>query len=189
MRIGIFGGSFDPPHVGHLLAASDAREALGLDRIIFVPAGRSPFKQDRTPAEGAQRLAMLELMVDGDARFAVDPIEIDRAGLSYTADTLSDLHQRSPHATMTLLLGADVAASLHEWHDVPRILSLARIAVLRRGGERFAFPGGITGQVLDTRRVDVSSTEIRQRVRSGASIRGFVPESVAAYVAANGLYR
>lgn len=189
MRRGILGGSFDPPHVGHLLAASDAVEALGLDQLIFVPAGVSPFKTHSPPADGAHRLAMLKLMAGEDPRFAVDPLEIDRPGLSYTADTLSALHDRWPEASLTLLVGADAAATLHEWRDVQRILSLARIAVLRRGRQRFAFPAGIAGQVLDTRQVDVSSTEIRQRIRSGASIHGFVPESVAAYVANAGLYR
>lgn len=189
MRIGIYGGSFDPPHVGHLLSASDAYEALGLDRLVFVPARMSPFKSDAPPSCGEHRLAMLERMVANDPRFQVDPMEIRRAGLSYTVDTLTAFHDRWPEATLTLLVGADAAAELDKWHEVPRILSLARVAVLRRGGEHFAFPSGISGQVLDTRRVDVSSTEIRQRLRSGASIRGFVPESVAAYVVEHGLYR
>jgi len=189
VRLGILGGSFDPPHVGHLLAASDAVEALGLDRLIFVPAGISPFKTHTPPADGAHRLAMLELMVKGDSRFGVDSLEIDRSGLSYTVDTVSALHDRWPEASLTLLAGADAAAALDGWRDIQRILSMARIAVLRRGRQHFAFPAGITGQVLDTRQVDVSSTEIRQRIRSGASIHGFVPESVAAYVASAGLYR
>lgn len=189
MRIGIFGGSFDPPHVGHLLTASDAYEALGLDRLLFVPAGTSPFKRHAPPAAGEHRLAMLQLLVGDDRRFDVDPVEINRPGLSFTVDTLAALHERWPDATLILLVGADAAADLDKWHDVPRILSLARIAVLRRGGARFAFPEGISGQVLETRRVDVSSTEIRQRIRAGASVRGFVPESVAAYIAAHGLYR
>lgn len=189
MRIGILGGSFDPPHVGHLLVASDAVEALELDRLLFIPAGVSPFKAHQPPADGAHRLKMLELMVGEDGRFAVDPVEIHRAGLSYTADTLTALRQRWPEASLTLLVGTDAAASLHAWHDVQRIVSLASIAVLRRGGEPFVFPPGITGRVLDTRRVDVSSTEIRQRIRSGAPVHGFVPESVAAYLASTGLYR
>jgi len=189
VRVGIFGGSFDPPHVGHLLAASDAAEALELDRLVFVPARLSPFKTDQPPSAGEHRLAMLQRMIGDDPRFAVDALEIDRFGLSYSADTASALHERWPEATLFLLLGADAAAALHEWHDVPRLLSLVRVAVLRRGGEQFAFPPGVSGEVLETRRVDVSSTEIRQRVRSGASIRGFVTESVAYYVAENGLYR
>src|SRR5690606_41829382 len=119
----------------------------------------------------------------------VDLIEFSWSGLSYAVVTVIFLYVRWPVTSLTLLAGADAAVALDGCRDIQRIRSLARMAVLRRGHQHFAFPAGITGQVLDTRQVDVSSTEIRQRIRSGASIHGFVPESVAAYVASAGLYR
>lgn len=198
VHIGVLGGTFDPPHVGHLLAASDAMERLGLDRVLFIPARQSPYKAGSPPTAGSHRIAMLRLMLGDDPRFEVDPIEVERPGLSYTVDTLTELHRRLPDASFTLLLGEDSAAGVGGWRDVPRILSLARIAVLRRGGVGsgsvgsegdFVLPPGVTGELLETRRVDVSASEIRARVARGLPIRGFVPESVAAYVAEHGLYR
>lgn len=190
VRLGVFGGTFDPPHVGHLLAASDAAEALRLDRLLFVPAGVQPFKVGGIVATGAQRLAMLALMIGTDARFAVDPIEVERAGLSYTVDTLAALAGREPGAHRFLLVGADLATQLAAWRDPARIAALAEIVVLTRGEEE---PGGPPLAVpvtrLPTRRMDVSSTEIRARVRRGLPIHGFVTDAVADYIASAGLYR
>lgn len=197
VHIGVFGGTFDPPHVGHLLAASDAMEKLGLDRVLFIPARQSPFKAASPPTDGAHRLAMLRLMVGDDPRFEVDPIELERAGLSYTVDTLIELHHRWSGASFTLLMGEDSVAGLGGWRDLPRLLSLARIGVLGRGGSGadrgegadVALPAGASGALLQTRRIEVSASEIRARVARGLPIRGFVPESVAAHVAEHGLYR
>lgn len=192
-RIGIFGGSFDPPHVGHLLAASDAAEALGLDRLVFVPAHVSPFKDGVTRTSAADRLAMVRLLVGDDPRFAVDPIEIDREGLSYTVDTLAAYADRHPDAELVLLVGEDVLAGFLQWRDPERIRRLARLAVLRRStaGE-LELPEPLRADppvMLQTRRIDVSSTEVRQRARAGRSLRGFVPEAVATYVERGRLYR
>ena len=192
-RIGIFGGSFDPPHVGHLLAASDAAEALGLDRLVFVPAHVSPFKDGVTRTSAADRLAMVRLLVGDDPRFAVDPIEIDREGLSYTVDTLAAYADRHPDAELVLLVGEDVLAGFLQWRDPERIRRLARLAVLRRStaGE-LELPEPLRADppvMLQTRRIDVSSTEVRQRARAGRSLRGFVPEAVAAYIERGRLYR
>lgn len=200
MRLGILGGTFDPPHVGHLLAASDAYEALELDRLLFVPAGVQPFKVREVAATPAQRLAMVRLMVDGDPRFAADPIEIDRTGLSFTVDTLTALAARHPGAELFLLIGEDLAAQIASWRDARRIPDLARIVVLERGSPRAASARTAIAEVaaagaelpmrrLPTRRVDVSSTEIRARVRAGRAIHGYVTERVADYIAATGLYR
>jgi nicotinate-nucleotide adenylyltransferase len=189
MRIGIFGGTFDPPHTGHLLAASDAYEALGLDRVLFVPAASQPLKP-AVVASAADRLAMVERLVGDDPRFAADPIEIERGGLSFTVDTLRALHDRwkSDRAlVLVLLLGADAAAALPQWREPGEVASLAEIVVLRRSGGSETPP--VMGRVIDTRRVDLSSTEIRARVRAGKSIRGFVPEPVAAYIEGRRLYR
>jgi nicotinate-nucleotide adenylyltransferase len=191
VRLGIFGGSFDPPHVGHLLGASDAFEALNLNRLIFVPAAVQPLKTDVQAAPAHHRLTMLQLLVRGDERFGVDPVEIDRAGVSYTVDTLETFAQRFPRAELFFLIGVDAMATFDAWREPRRILELARLAILRRPGApvgegNVARPGTIE---LATRLVDVSSTEIRERLRTGKSIRGFVPESVAAYIETERLYQ
>lgn len=191
MRIGVFGGTFDPPHVGHLLVATDAYERLALDRLIFVPAGTQPLKADRESAPAALRLEMVRRMIDGDPRFEVDPLEIDRGGLSFMVDTLGALADRWRDAELLLLVGEDVLTSFHRWREPERIRSLATMVVLARGDDATrgeTLPGG-PPQRLATRRIDVSSTEIRARVQAGQSIRGFVPESVADVIRSAGLYR
>jgi len=195
VRLGIFGGSFDPPHVGHLLAAVDAFEALQLDKLIFVPAATQPLKSDVVATPAHLRLAMVKLLVGADERFAVDAVEIDRAGLSYTVDTLETFAQRFPKAERFFLVGEDAMAAFGAWKRPQQILTLARVAILRRprGGDGAALerssdqPNGTIA--LATRLVDVSSTEIRERVRAGKSIKGFVPESVAAFIETERLYR
>jgi len=159
MRLGLLGGSFDPPHVGHLLMAQDALDVLSLDRLVIVPAARQPLKsEDQTPA--AHRLAMVQ------AGFAGVPG-----------------------------IGGDVVPTLPRWKDVDRLLRMVQLVVLSREvadaspGPDVVVHGGVVAQRLATRRVDVSSTEIRARVRSGRSIRGFVPDAVATYIASTGLYR
>jgi nicotinate-nucleotide adenylyltransferase len=190
MRIGLLGGSFDPPHIGHLLAAGDAFEALNLDRLIFVPAAVQPLKVNQVAATAAQRCAMVTLLVEGDPRFEVSSIEIDRGGLSYTVDTLLSFSAEWPAAELFWLVGTDVLRTFSKWRAPERIVQLATIVVLSRSGETpdlSEMPG--TPRVLDTRRIDVSSTEIRQRVRAGKSIRGFMPDAVASFIAAERLYR
>jgi nicotinate-nucleotide adenylyltransferase len=197
------GGTFDPPHVGHLLAASDACDLLALDRLVFVPASRQPLKQGQATTAAPHRLAMVRLLVNGDSRFAVDEIEIQRTGLSFTVDTLEAYAHRYPDSERFFLLGIDAFALLGQWRDASRVVELARLAVLTRfsGHERMdadaltaqvhALGGSAvaTPRVLETRQVDVSSTEIRARVREGRPIRGFVTEAVAQYIEVNGLYR
>lgn len=191
MRLGIFGGSFDPPHLGHLLVATDALEALGLDTVVFVPAANQPLKADHAVASTTQRLAMVQALIAGDARLAVDPVEVERGGLSYSVDTVEHFARQFPAAERFFLIGADVVSTMGNWRAPDRIAELARIVVLRRGDEAVpgvtGVPGGAT--VLATRRIDVSSTEIRERVRQGKSVRGFVPDAVASYIAAEQLYR
>ena len=187
MRIGILGGTFDPPHIGHLLAASDAFEALALDRLLFVPAAAQPLKS-AIVASPADRLAMVQALVGDDPRFAVDPIEIERGGLSFTVETLRALHDRwksDRGLALVLLLGADAAATLPQWREPDEVAALAEIVVLRRGESNTT----AVGRAINTRAVDVSSTEIRARVNAGKSIHGFVPEPVAAYIEGRRLYR
>jgi nicotinate-nucleotide adenylyltransferase len=191
VRLGIFGGSFDPPHVGHLLVAVDAYEALELDRLIFVPNAIQPLKAGAQVAPAHQRLAMVRLLLGSDERFEVDATEIDRAGLSYTVDTLETFARRHPTAERFFLVGEDAMATFASWREPGRILELARLAIMRRaavaGERRPALPDGTIA--LSTRLVDVSSTEIRERVRCGKSLYGFVPEPVAEFIEAERLYR
>ena len=210
MRLGIFGGTFDPPHVGHLLAASDAIEHLTLDRLVFVPAAIQPLKAGRETASGVHRLAMVRLMVGTDARLQSDSVEVDRDGLSYTVDTLREFARRFPSADRYFLVGADVLASFAQWRDPQTVLDLATLAVLTRRADsdsdeiseatqidqqRMSARGSLLdglaqrSTVIPTRRVDISSTEIRDRVRSGRSIHGFVTDAVGEYITAHGLYR
>ena len=211
MRIGLFGGTFDPPHVGHLLAASDAFDALSLDRLVFIPNAVQPLKEAHH-ASSTQRLEMVRALIGDDRRFEVDPIEIERTGLSFTVDTLAAYASRYPHAERFLLVGADVLGSFAQWREPARVRELAELVVLQRGEGgvttdplaaerklRQAAAGSSRASVamaalqpprfLKTRRIDVSSTEIRERVRSGKSITGFVPDAVAAYIAGAALYR
>ena len=195
MRLGIFGGTFDPPHVGHLLAASDAIEHLKLDRMVFVPAAKQPLKVGRVTAPAVHRLAMVRLTVGSDPRLEADSVEVDRDGLSYTVDTLRDFAGRYPLAELFFLVGADVLSSFAQWRDPRTILELATLAVMVRGAESEGAVRDVDAVLADratfipTRRIDVSSTEIRDRVRSGRSIHGFVTDAVAEYISSNGLYR
>ena len=186
MRIGLLGGSFDPPHVGHLLTASDAVEALGLDRLVLVPAANQPLKRGQH-AEAMHRLAMVRLLAGADPRMVVDPIETDRGGLSYTVDTLAAYAARYPDAERFFLVGADVVESFPRWREPRRIQALATVAVLERGGDAVPLHEGMVA--VATRRIDISSTEIRARVRAGLPIRGFVTDAVAEYIVAHRLYR
>lgn len=191
MRLGIFGGSFDPPHIGHLLAAVDAYDVLGLDRLVFIPAAIQPLKVGVRTAPAHHRLAMVRLIVESDQRFEVDATEIDRPGLSYTVDTLETFARRFPTAERFFLVGEDAMETFASWRDPGRILELARVAIMRRpsvsGERRPEFPDGTIA--LATRLVDVSSTEIRERARCGKSLRGFVLEPVAEYIETERLYR
>lgn len=192
MRLAIFGGSFDPPHIGHLLAALDAAEQLSLDRVVFVPAATQPLKAGRAVATAEQRAAMVRLLVKGEPGLEVSTVEVDRAGLSFTVDTLAYFAERQPQDTRFLLLGDDVLASFGQWKEPKRILGLARVVLLEREGQRSALPSMMEGanvERLRQRRIDVSSTEIRERIRTGKSVRGMVTDGVAEYIGRAGLYR
>ena len=190
MRIGVYGGTFDPPHVGHLLLACDALESLRLERVTFVPSSTQPLKADSPAlASPPDRLEMVRLATAGDERYTVEGAEIEREGLSYTVDTLELLSRRSSGAELFLLMGEDSLATFERWRSPERIRELATIGVMSRG--KGAVNGARRDGVLDvsTRRIDVSSTEIRARVHSGKSIRGFVPEAVEEFIRSRRLYR
>ena len=191
MRIGMLGGSFDPPHVGHLLIAVDACEGLELDRLVFIPAAIQPLKVGQAGASAVDRLEMVRRLVGDDPRFAVDAIEAERSGLSFSVDTVSAYAERYPDAERFFLVGADVVESFGLWREPDRIARLAQVVVVRRGddSEVCAAAASHGFRQLETRRIAVSSTEIRARIRAGQSIHGFVPPAVADYIAAKGLYR
>lgn len=199
--IGMLGGTFDPIHVGHLALAQVALDQLGLDRVLFVPAGQPPHKRGRpiTPAE--DRLAMVELATASEPRFAVSRIEIDRPGPSYTADTAEALLAgRGPDdrlAELTVILSAESFADLPAWHEPARLLRLARIAVAPRPGHPPPSPTWLAQRlpgfaerviVLEGPHLDVSASDIRSRVAAGRPIDGLVPPPVAAYIEAHHLY-
>ena len=192
MRSGVFGGTFDPPHVGHLLVALDVADALALDRIVWVPAFTQPFKVDEASTAPEHRLAMTRLVAGTDPRFVVDAVEIERGGLSFTVDTLRALTSLDPETTWVLCVGADAFCGFARWREPGAIAGMATVAVLTRDGAGAdpaalaAVPGAVE---VPVRRVDVSGTEVRARVRAGRSVHGFVTEPVAAYIAAHGLYR
>ncbi len=192
-RLGVFGGTFDPPHVGHLALAECAREELALDHVLFVPAGTPPHKRGaRTPA--AARLAMTRLAVRGHRGFAVSDLELRRDGPSYTADTLRTLAAKWPRTKLVLLVGADMFATLGAWREPRAIAALAEIAVAVRPGTRRPKAGawargGRGVHWLHNAALDVSSREVRTRARAGRSLRYLVPDPVARYVVRHRLYR
>jgi nicotinate-nucleotide adenylyltransferase len=192
VRIGILGGSFDPPHVGHLMAANDACAQLNLDELVFIPAGSQPLKVGHMAATGAQRLAMVRAMIGSDARYRVSSVEVDRPGLSFTVDTLRHFESEFPADDRFLLVGADVLSTFGQWREPAEVARLAHLVVMVRDDALADSGVGVAGlalQRIPTRRVDVSSSEIRERVRLGQSIRGFVTDDVAALIVRDGLYR
>jgi nicotinate-nucleotide adenylyltransferase len=189
MRIGMLGGSFDPPHVGHLLIAVDAFEALALDKLYFIPASIQPLKVGQAGAPAHARVEMVRRLLGDDPRFAVDTIEAEREGISFSIDTVTAYADRYPDAERFFLVGADVMATFGAWREPDRIIRLAEVVIVTRGDDAPVADEQRHFRRLDTRRVDVSSTEIRERVRAGKSITGFVPPAVAAYIAEAALYR
>ncbi|GAB4424459.1 MAG: nicotinate-nucleotide adenylyltransferase [Chloroflexi bacterium OHK40] len=196
-RIGIYGGTFDPIHIGHLAIAEEARVALGLSRVMVVPAARQPLKgAEGAPAE--HRLAMARLACADNPAFVVDDLELRRPPPSYTIDTLRALAARlGPTAELYFVLGADAARDLPRWRSADAILALARIAVVGRPGTTLHLPSlaaalpAAVGRVtlLPGPHLDISSTELRRRIAENRPVRYLVPEPVRAYIAAHGLYR
>ncbi|MEX0866137.1 MAG: nicotinate-nucleotide adenylyltransferase [Pirellulales bacterium] len=200
MRIGIFGGSFDPVHYGHLLMAEHAREQLRLDEVRFLPAATAPHKQHREIASAENRVEMLKLAIAGHVPFTVDTREIDRGGLSYTVDTLRELHDDDASRELFLLLGGDSLADLPGWREPEQICRLSTPAAIARVGfERLAFEAleplvepermeAIKNCVVQMPLIELSSTEIRRRVGAGESIRFQTPRAVEQYVLSQELY-
>jgi nicotinate-nucleotide adenylyltransferase len=189
MKIGLFGGSFDPVHLGHLLVAQAAVEELGLDRLCFIPTAQSPFKPQNHAAPASARLQWLRLALAGKIHCEVDDQEIRRGGVSYTIETLRDYAKRFPQARFFYLIGADNAAKLNEWREAGELAKLAEfVAIPRPGGTEASFPPPFRGRMLRGFPLGVSSSEIRARVKAGLPIDHLVPPPVAAAVQDARLY-
>ena len=185
MRIGVFGGTFDPVHVGHLAIAQAALDTAHLDRVVFVPARRSPLKHREPLASAEDRLLMLEAAAKDEPRFTVSRVELDRAGPSYTVDTLETLRG---DGDLYLILGSDALADLEKWRSPERIRELAKILVARRPGA--PEPDAASGaRTFDAPCLDISSRELRARASRGLSLRYLVPDEVWRHIARRGLYR
>jgi nicotinate-nucleotide adenylyltransferase len=196
MRLGILGGTFNPPHIGHLICAQEACLQLSLDRVVLIPARVPPHKPVDDEPGSEHRLALCRLAVHGNPDLEVSSLETEREGTSYTVDTLQALHTREPDSELFLIVGGDVAAGLPLWREPERVLSMATLAVAKRRGTSTAsvqqalsgLRGGERAEFFRMPRVGISSTEVRRRVRDGQPIRYFVPDGVAGYIHQHHLY-
>lgn len=189
-RIGILGGSFDPPHLGHLILAEFARAEARLSKVLFIPACQSPHKLHGPSASASHRVAMTRRAIKGNRAFAVSDLEVRRGGISYTADTIETLAGIYPDAELFLLLGSDSFADFHAWKSPDLIIAKATLLVYPRPGT-----GGMKdleygrhAQFITAPQIEISSSMIRRRVASGRPVRYLVPEVVEQYILANGLY-
>ncbi len=199
MRLGILGGTFNPPHIGHLVCAQEAHDQLALDRVVLMPAGVPPHKRVVADPGAEARYALCRAAVDGDERLDVSRLELDRPGRSYTVDTLRALRDEHPQDDLTFIVGGDMARSLPTWREPEAVLALAALAVAERAGsaredirgELRELDGATSERVrfFDMPRVDVSSSLVRERVATGHPIRYLVPDAVAEAIAQNGWYR
>jgi len=197
LRVGILGGAFNPPHIGHLVSAQEALIQLELEKVVFMPMGEAPHREVPGDPGAEARLELVELAISGDPRFETSRMEIDRPGPSYTVDTLRELHEKSPKDELFLILGGDQAAALRSWRDPEEVLSLATVAVVERSNwSRNAIgitlgrlPGAQRIRYLDLPVVQVSSSTIRRRVAEDLPIRYWVPDKVAEHIADADLYR
>ena len=196
MRVGILGGAFNPPHIGHLVCAQEALLQLELDKVVFVPVGQAPHRQIEEDPGAEARLELVELAIADDDRFESSRIELDREGPSYTSDTLRETRRNAPEDEHFLILGGDQAAGLPGWHEPEEVLSLVTVAVVERvswtrnaiGIKIAGLKGSERVRYLDMPLIQVSSSSIRSRVASGRPIRYLVPDRVASYVLGKGLY-
>ena len=184
-RVGVFGGTFDPPHRGHVQVVTEVADRLGLHEVVWVPAGRSPHKPDAPLTAAHVRAGMVRCAVGGDRRFSVNELELERTGLSYMIDTLEALSEEHASSDLFLIIGNDQYQAFERWRSPDRIRSLATVVVMDRDGEGGATAPDIAVDVLP---VDVSSSEVRRRVRQGRSISALVPGCVAEWIEREGLY-
>lgn len=183
-KIGVFGGTFDPIHHGHLILARNALEQLDLDEVIFIPAAISPHKLERTPTAAEVRLKMLCAALEGEPCFCLDTMELERPAPSYTVDTIEALRAREPDAEIVCLIGEDNVAQLPTWHRFAELSQIVKFAVLDRSGLKITHPYTVV-----RRHLDISATDIRNRVARGRSIRYLVPPAVEKIIRERQLYR
>lgn len=196
-RIGVYGGTFDPVHLGHLILASELRHALSLDRVLFVPAGRPPHKTGQAIGDDRHRLAMLRLALVDDPAFALSTVDLDRAGTSYTADLLEILRSLLAPAKLYFLMGEDSLRDLPTWNEPTRIVALAELGVATRPGVDADLEAVLRAvpaargrvHVVPMPPIGIASHDLRRRVRAGEPIRYLVPSAVEDYIAAHALYR
>jgi nicotinate-nucleotide adenylyltransferase len=189
MRLGIFGGTFDPPHVGHLIVAEDVAAALDLDEILFIPTGTHPLKGDKVEAPAELRLKMVREATAGSSRFAVDDREVRRMGPSYTVDTITEVGAENPGAELYLLVGSDILSEIHRWHRVHEIAERARIVVMSRVDAPELEPAvDVKVTRVNVTHVAISSSEIRERVRTNRPFRYLVPDRVRRTIKEHSLY-
>ncbi|MFM8982221.1 MAG: nicotinate-nucleotide adenylyltransferase [Spartobacteria bacterium] len=183
-KIGLFGGSFDPIHHGHLILARDAMEQLGLAKVIFIPANISPHKLDHPPAPAAARCEMVAAAIAGEPRFEMDTCEVEREGVSFAVDTVRRMIERHPATDFFYFIGEDNLAALHTWKEIEELRRLAPFVVLARGGTptETEFP-------VVTRHIDISSTDIRKRIAAGLPVRYLLPDTTCEIIQRLGLYR
>jgi nicotinate-nucleotide adenylyltransferase len=197
LRLGVIGGTFDPPHYGHLVLAENAAVQLELDRVLFVPAGQPPHKPDRPITEARHRVAMVEVVVADNAAFRFSRVDVERSGPHYTVDMLGILQGRYPSATFFFLIGGDSLAEFVNWRDPAGILEQAQLVVMRRPGWRADLTSlrevlpGIEERLtwLDAPHLEISGTDLRRRVAQGLPIRYLVPPPIERYVREHRLYR
>ena len=200
MRVGVFGGTFDPVHTGHLILAEQCREQGRLDEVWFVPAPRPPQKDEGVLTRFEQRVEMLALATAGNPAFKIDELEKERSGPSYTVDTLAELRRRHPGHEFFLLVGSDTLADLPHWHEPRRVLELAGLLVMARPGNpvltadellrRLGPPAPpLRLEVVQVPLIDISSRDLRRRARAGRSLRYFLPRAVECYVRDKRLYK
>jgi nicotinate-nucleotide adenylyltransferase len=196
-RIGILGGTFNPPHIGHLVMAQEALDQLELERVVLMPVAIPPHKEAQEDPGVAARVDLCRLAMSGDERFEVSTLEVDRGGASFTVDTLRELHDLEPEHDLTFIVGGDMAQSLPAWREPEAVLALATLAVAEREGVRREdiarrlepLHDGDRVVFFDMPRIDVSSSAIRRRVAEGRPIRYLVPDAVNEAIAERGLYR
>ncbi|MBN1563817.1 MAG: nicotinate (nicotinamide) nucleotide adenylyltransferase [Anaerolineae bacterium] len=198
MRLGIYGGTFDPPHMGHLILAETARDSLQLDRVLFVPAGNPPHKAASTiRASANHRIAMVELAIAKNDHFALSRVDVDRPGPHYSVDMLARLHDEYPGAEFVFLIGADSLRDLPQWSRPAELLALARLGVMRRPGveppdlaELERDVPGLAARVewVDAPLIDIAARDLARRLAQGHSVRYQLPDAVLAYIKQHGLY-
>src|SRR5471030_1413199 len=189
MKLGIFGGSFDPVHLGHLLVAQTAVEELGLDKLFFVPAAQSPFKSENKIAPAEIRLRLLRLALAGKTDCEIDEQEIWRGGISYSIETLRDYAKKFPASKLFYLIGADNISKLNEWREAGELAKLAEFVAVPRPGEPAAeFPKPFRGKILKGFPIEISSSQIRARVKANLPIENLVPPFVAEAIHAAKIY-